>query len=191
MYKRCKKNILMFILVKVGLFNLKWSLYILTTFIYSFIQEQKHTIFCVCTGMQNWFSFIYCFIHIWVFSSLLFFSYSSDLMNCDFESSSWQTDSGCGLVQSYSDNFQWSWRSGSTPSSSTGPSSASKGSYYLYIETSSTSLNARAVLMSSYLNTSNTIYFLIRNQFWNWWLIKIFDACSFMLSLNLFVWCFI
>lgn len=99
------------------------------------------------------------------FQFFTFFSYSSDLMNCDFESSSWQTDSGCGLVQSYSDDFQWSWRSGSTPSSSTGPSSASKGSYYLYIETSSTSLNARAVLMSSYLNTSNTIYFLIRNQF--------------------------
>ena len=89
----------------------------------------------------------------------------SDLMNCDFESSSWQTDSGCGLVQSYSDDFQWSRLTGPTGSSSTGPSSASKGSYYLYIETSSTSLNARAVLMSANLNTSNTIYMLIGNQF--------------------------
>lgn len=42
-----------------------------------------------------------------------------------------------GWTQSSTDNFDWSIRSGGTPSSNTGPSGASSGSYYLYIEGSS------------------------------------------------------
>ncbi|KAJ7394106.1 Chymotrypsin-like elastase member 3B [Desmophyllum pertusum] len=52
-------------------------------------------------------------------------------VDCDFESDlcKWNQDKG--------DAFDWTRRSGGTPSSFTGPSSAKKGSYYIYIETSS------------------------------------------------------
>jgi PKD repeat protein len=54
---------------------------------------------------------------------------------------SWSQDSG--------DDFDWSLRSGSTPSSNTGPSSASEGSYYVYMEASSPNYsNKRAILNS-------------------------------------------
>jgi len=49
---------------------------------------------------------------------------------CDFEGSL------CGWVQSKSDQFDWSFRSGKTPSSNTGPTKAFKGSQYLFIEAS-------------------------------------------------------
>lgn len=42
-----------------------------------------------------------------------------------------------GWTQSDNDDFDWSVNSGSTPSSSTGPSSATEGSYYAYAESSS------------------------------------------------------
>lgn len=74
-------------------------------------------------------------------------------MNCSFESSYWESELSCGLSQMTNDNFDWTRYSGSSPSSSTGPSYASDGSYYLYIETSSNNNNANAVLISKTLNT--------------------------------------
>ncbi|WP_299189834.1 endonuclease [uncultured Aquimarina sp.] len=47
------------------------------------------------------------------------------------------------------DDFNWATRSGSTPSSNTGPSSANAGSYYIYMESSSPNYsNKRAILYS-------------------------------------------
>lgn len=51
---------------------------------------------------------------------------------CDFENRDL-----CGWVQSTSDNFDWTVKSGRTPSSRTGPSKAFMGQVYLYIEASS------------------------------------------------------
>lgn len=82
----------------------------------------------------------------------------ADLMNCSFESSSWESELSCGLSQMTNDNFDWSRYSGSTPSSLTGPSYASDGSYYLYIETSSSYNNANAVLISRTFNTGRYTY---------------------------------
>ncbi|KAK3095928.1 hypothetical protein FSP39_020974 [Pinctada imbricata] len=53
-------------------------------------------------------------------------------LSCDFE------DGGCAIFGDVSgDNFDWTVQSGSTPSSSTGPSSAQAGNNYLYAEMSS------------------------------------------------------
>jgi len=49
--------------------------------------------------------------------------------------------------QSSADDFDWTVKSGSTPSSNTGPSSAAEGSYYVYMESSSPNYsNKRAIL---------------------------------------------
>uniref|UniRef100_K1Q6C7 MAM and LDL-receptor class A domain-containing protein 2 n=1 Tax=Magallana gigas TaxID=29159 RepID=K1Q6C7_MAGGI len=77
-------------------------------------------------------------------------------MKCEFEYTNWENDRSCNLNQVYGiDNFDWTRRSGYTPSSNTGPSSASQGYYYMYIETTSKSYGQNAVLMSSELNTTN------------------------------------
>jgi hypothetical protein len=53
---------------------------------------------------------------------------------CGFESGS---KPYCGVwADSRNDKFDWTRKNGRTPSSRTGPSSAKKGSYYLFIETS-------------------------------------------------------
>lgn len=76
-------------------------------------------------------------------------------MKCEFEYTNWANDRSCNLNQVYGiDNFDWTRRSGYTPSSNTGPSSASQGSYYMYIETTSKRYGQNAVLMSSEMNTS-------------------------------------
>ncbi len=52
-------------------------------------------------------------------------------------------------TQSNNDDFDWTVRSGSTPSSNTGPSGAFEGSYYVYMESSSPNYsNKRAILIS-------------------------------------------
>ncbi|PWI29899.1 peptidase S8 [Flavobacteriaceae bacterium LYZ1037] len=51
--------------------------------------------------------------------------------------------------QSTSDNFNWALRSGSTPSSNTGPSSASAGSYYVYMESSSPNYSTKRAILNS------------------------------------------
>lgn len=48
-----------------------------------------------------------------------------------------------------SDDFDWSRRSGSTPSSNTGPSSAAGGSYYMYVESSSPNYPSKTTLFTS------------------------------------------
>lgn len=52
-----------------------------------------------------------------------------------------------GWSQGTGDDFDWTRRSGSTPSSNTGPSAASQGSFYMYVEASAPN------------NTSKTTYF--------------------------------
>ncbi|KAI0225936.1 Zinc metalloproteinase dpy-31 [Lamellibrachia satsuma] len=54
---------------------------------------------------------------------------------CDFEGSSGE-GSTCDMVQSKEDNFDWTLKTGATPSRPTGPDSAHSGKYYIYIETS-------------------------------------------------------
>lgn len=52
-------------------------------------------------------------------------------------------------VQSTQDDFNWSLRSGTTPSSNTGPSSADTGSYYLYTESSSPNYSNKDAIITS------------------------------------------
>lgn len=88
------------------------------------------------------------------------------LMDCSFESSSWESDYSCGLSQLTNDRFDWTRMTGPTSSSSTGPSFASDGGYYLYIEASNTAFNDNAVLMSKTLNTGkfSNKKFLVSNM---------------------------
>ncbi|VDI66984.1 Hypothetical predicted protein, partial [Mytilus galloprovincialis] len=51
---------------------------------------------------------------------------------CDFE-----TENNCVFENADDDDFQWTYRSGSTPSDGTGPSSAYEGTQYVYTEASS------------------------------------------------------
>ena len=55
------------------------------------------------------------------------------LFLCGFED-----DDLCDMKQGTDDEFDWASRSGSTPSESTGPSAAMKGSKYIYTEASRT-----------------------------------------------------
>ncbi len=60
-----------------------------------------------------------------------------------FESSFgvWTQDSG--------DDFDWTRRSGGTPSSNTGPSAASEGSFYAYMESSSPNYSTKTAILNS------------------------------------------
>ncbi|MBL85353.1 MAG: hypothetical protein CMO82_01700 [Winogradskyella sp.] len=51
--------------------------------------------------------------------------------------------------QSSGDDFNWTLRSGSTPSSNTGPSSANSGSYYIYMESSSPNYSTKRAILNS------------------------------------------
>ncbi|MDC8002423.1 M43 family zinc metalloprotease [Aureisphaera galaxeae] len=58
-------------------------------------------------------------------------------------------------TQDTGDDFNWTVRSGSTPSSNTGPSGANDGSYYVYMESSSPNYsNKRAILNAPCLDLS-------------------------------------
>ncbi len=52
-------------------------------------------------------------------------------------------------VQSKDDDFDWTVKSGSTPSSNTGPSSAAEGSYYVYMESSSPNYSNKKAILES------------------------------------------
>ncbi len=52
-------------------------------------------------------------------------------------------------TQASADDFDWSLRSGSTPSSNTGPSSADEGSYYVYMESSSPNYSTKRAILNS------------------------------------------
>ncbi|WP_204344411.1 immunoglobulin-like domain-containing protein [Psychroserpens algicola] len=51
--------------------------------------------------------------------------------------------------QGSGDDFNWTLRSGTTPSSNTGPSSASAGSYYVYMESSSPNYSTKRAILNS------------------------------------------
>lgn len=58
-------------------------------------------------------------------------------------------ESGTGSwSQSTADDFDWARRSGSTPSSGTGPSSAASGSFYMYVEASSPNYPSRNTIFN-------------------------------------------
>nr|XP_034308344.1 MAM domain-containing glycosylphosphatidylinositol anchor protein 1-like [Crassostrea gigas] len=65
---------------------------------------------------------------------------------CNFES---VPESTCFLSAGPSSNIAWTRKSGSTPSSSTGPTAAHRGLYYKFIETSSGAFGDKAILESS------------------------------------------
>ncbi|XP_061182910.1 MAM and LDL-receptor class A domain-containing protein 1-like [Saccostrea echinata] len=69
-------------------------------------------------------------------------------LHCTFE------DSTCFLQNINGDSFDWTVRSGNTPSSSTGPSSAYEGTMYSYIEATGKRRNTEAKLQSSAIATS-------------------------------------
>lgn len=52
-------------------------------------------------------------------------------------------------TQDTGDDFDWSLRSGSTPSSGTGPSSANAGSYYVYMESSAPNYSTKNAILTS------------------------------------------
>ena len=59
-------------------------------------------------------------------------------------------ESGFGSWTNVSgDDFDWSRRSGGTPSNNTGPSSASEGSFYLYVESSSPNYSNLSTILES------------------------------------------
>ena len=52
-------------------------------------------------------------------------------------------------TQGTGDDFNWATRSGSTPSSNTGPSSANSGSYYVYMESSAPNYSTKQAILNS------------------------------------------
>lgn len=52
-------------------------------------------------------------------------------------------------TQDTGDDFNWALRSGGTPSSSTGPSSANEGSYYVYMESSAPNYSTKNAILTS------------------------------------------
>jgi len=63
---------------------------------------------------------------------------------CGFENSAGK-GTICNMVQSHEDTFDWKLRKGATPSRSTGPYSAYRSKYYIYIETSHRKYGDRAM----------------------------------------------
>ncbi len=51
--------------------------------------------------------------------------------------------------QDTNDNFNWTVKSGSTPSSNTGPTSANNGTYYVYMESSSPNYSTKRAILNS------------------------------------------
>ncbi len=83
-------------------------------------------------------------------SLMLFAQTTTVLHQADFESGF------DGWTQSSSDDIDWTRNSGGTPSSSTGPSVAYSGSYYIYTEASGNS-NKKAILESPDFDLTGTI----------------------------------
>jgi len=52
-------------------------------------------------------------------------------------------------TQGSGDDFNWATRSGTTPSSNTGPSSANSGSYYVYMESSAPNYSTKQAILNS------------------------------------------
>ena len=58
-------------------------------------------------------------------------------------------ESGLGWTQESSDDFDWTQNSGTTPSSGTGPSAASEGSSYAYMEVSNPNFPSKRAILNS------------------------------------------
>ncbi|GJM31063.1 MAG: hypothetical protein DHS20C18_00640 [Saprospiraceae bacterium] len=59
-------------------------------------------------------------------------------------------ESGIGAwTQATSDDFDWTRRTGSTPSSNTGPAAAASGSYYMFVEASSPNYPSKTTIFNS------------------------------------------
>jgi hypothetical protein len=58
-------------------------------------------------------------------------------------------ESALGWTQDGGDDFDWTRRSGGTPSSGTGPSAASQGTFYAYMEVSSPNYPSRRAILNS------------------------------------------
>ncbi|XP_076090048.1 MAM and LDL-receptor class A domain-containing protein 1-like isoform X2 [Mytilus galloprovincialis] len=65
--------------------------------------------------------------------------------SCGFET----VGATCIFKDTTNDQFDWTRRTKSTPSSSTGPSSAATGDYYMYIETSTPRVNGDTAVLST------------------------------------------
>ncbi|MCB0549118.1 MAG: T9SS type A sorting domain-containing protein [Phaeodactylibacter sp.] len=76
-------------------------------------------------------------------------------------------ENGAGnWVQSTADDFDWTNRSGSTPSSGTGPSTAAEGFFYMYMEASSPNYpEKRAILESPCFDLTGKSFAEIRFQY--------------------------
>jgi len=74
--------------------------------------------------------------------------------NCDFEQSA-----GCGMwYNSKKDDFDWTWKSGPTPSRNTGPDKAFRGNKYMYVETSHPrQTSEKAILESAPMDIQNPV----------------------------------
>ena len=80
---------------------------------------------CLCKDEAIFYgpSHFYCYLYSF-YGSVKFFHHcglSPTVFSCDFDQNL------CGFVQSKNDKFDWTVRSGSTPSSSTGPSADASG----------------------------------------------------------------
>ncbi|VDI19595.1 Hypothetical predicted protein [Mytilus galloprovincialis] len=70
---------------------------------------------------------------------------SGNSYSCGFET----VGATCIFKDTTNDEFDWTRRTKSTPSSYTGPSSAATGDYYMYIETSSPRVNGDTAVLST------------------------------------------
>ncbi len=71
-------------------------------------------------------------------------------------SESFENTLGAWKQATSGDDFNWATRSGSTPSSNTGPSSANTGSYYIFMESSTPNYsNKRAIIYSPCYDITN------------------------------------
>ncbi|CAC5390464.1 unnamed protein product [Mytilus coruscus] len=69
-------------------------------------------------------------------------------IQCEIYEADFENNMGSMFIQDLSDEHNWRVHSNSTPSTATGPSSAYKGDYYLYFETSSVTDGSAARLLS-------------------------------------------
>jgi V8-like Glu-specific endopeptidase len=100
-------------------------------------------------------------------SDKLIASIGSDMPNCGVDDGAVTPPATCGnavasfpytesfentlgdWTQGTGDDFNWATRSGTTPSSNTGPSSANSGSYYVYMESSAPNYSTKQAILNS------------------------------------------
>ncbi|MEA3450894.1 MAG: hypothetical protein U9Q83_03215, partial [Bacteroidota bacterium] len=91
------------------------------------------------------------------FILLIFTLFSFTFVFGQFYSESFESDLG-GWTQLTTDDFDWTRNSGTTPTDGTGPSSASDGSYYLFVEANNNHENTAIIERAiSFANTTMPI----------------------------------